>query len=625
MAERMEGGGLGAGQGKRAEIDGWLRGTLLLIGVGLLVGHGFVPRVPQATKAASGWRQVYLPIALRNQAELPRPTRLPSTATVTVSPTPAATTEVPASPTPSIPQLPATGIFGVQLGVQPYDRSPQEFSTALTSVLDTLQTAGVRWLRVPVSWYAVEPVDVSPPYYDWSFVDLTLGSAGLRGLQVVAVVYGHPNWAASRSCGPVDRVPLERYGDFLARLAERYDGDGVEDAPGSPRVDYWEIGNEPDFAPAQAKGESDYGSCFGDEGGPASYAEHLWVASLAIHRASPTAKVVFGSVAYERFFNAPGWYRAGHRGPFRYGFTREVLTVLATKHRGEIGWPFIDAFALHNYNDFRDNWEANSTNHGIVDRELIDKVARFRELELGFQGRAFEWAELPLLVSEVSMADAPPNEWIARSSDYQAAYVGQVMVRALAAGARAAIWYLDQDYATGRCDEPDAWQTFGLLRSLRVARLAGQCAPNPLPDYAPAHDLEPKPALAAYRTVCQELGQAQFDGWLEPAQTGHWELQVYRFREPGGRYRLAAFVDHGQPLGRKIGGVPVADARHSLRVDESLLPDWSGRTRLVDFLGHEQVLAESPLHLTVDFRPVFISAVPPTAAAGDDYPLGDSP
>ncbi len=587
-----------------------LLGTLLL-----LVGRGVGGRAPVARPAFAqpgpAPLPVYLPLALRAAADLPRPTPATSPAAPTTTPATAVPTSS-ATPTPIQPQPP---IFGVQIGVQPYDRSAAEFASFLSALMDRLTTAGVGWLRVPVFWYAIEGRDATPPLRDWSFTDRTLGAVGQRGLSVMAVVYGHPAWAASRSCGPVDRVPLSRYGDFLTALVERYDGDGQDDAPGSPVVRAWEIGNEPDFAPGQAKGESDYGSCFGDDGGPSAYAEHLRVAAQAVHAASPEAQLVFGALAYERFYNAPAWYRTAHRGPFRYGFVREVLSQLAASHAGEPGWPFVDAFAVHNYNDFRDNWEANAASDEAVDRELVDKLARFRANELHPAGDAYEWASLPVLVSEVSMADSPSNQWIARSAEYQLAYIGQVMVRALAAGSGAAIWYLDQDYAVGDCGEPDAWQTFGLFRSLRVAREAARCPSNPLPGYRPASDLEAKPVLTALQTLSRQLQEATFDRLLTPQETGHWQVQAYRFRRPDGGYVLVAFADHGQPLGRKVAGVPVADPSHVLRVDRSMLPDWSGRTRLVDCLGAERTSSEDPVALTVDFRPVYISALPPASSA----------
>ncbi len=41
-------------------------------------------------------------------------------------------------------------------------------------------------------------------------------------------------------------MPLTQFTSFVGALVERYDGDGSNDAPGSPKVEYWEFYNEPD-------------------------------------------------------------------------------------------------------------------------------------------------------------------------------------------------------------------------------------------------------------------------------------------------------------------------------------------------------------------------------------------
>jgi hypothetical protein len=43
--------------------------------------------------------------------------------------------------------------------------------------------------------------------------------------------------------------PRNEWAVFVAAMAERYDGDGVADAPGSPKVTYFSVWNEPDWLP----------------------------------------------------------------------------------------------------------------------------------------------------------------------------------------------------------------------------------------------------------------------------------------------------------------------------------------------------------------------------------------
>ncbi len=387
----------------------------------------------------------------------------------------------------------------------------------------------------------------------------------------------------------------------MAAAAERYDGDGVADAPGSPRVGYWEVGNEPDFAPSQAGGEGDYGSCFGDD--PAAYAQYLAAAYQAVTTAAPEAQVVFGAVAYDRFYDKTD-YLPQHRGPFRYGFVREVLGASCPTSGGG-SWPPFHALALHSYNDFRDNWDGPDG----TEPELVGKVRHLRANQLsGVCGR--DLSDLPLLVSEVSLSSAPSNPYIRRSEDYQATYVGRVMVRAMAARALAAIWYVAEDYPGTDCANPDAWQLFGLLRSLAVVERAAACPSNPLPGYNPATDHEPKPALAAYRAAATVLAGGRYVRQLTAAETGSAESEAHQVLLPDGRAALVAFTDHGAPLGKITGGTPVPEVEHDLVVGPSVLPGWTGRVEVFDVLGSRTVLTGETVTVRLTYRTQYLVVAP---------------
>ncbi len=540
----------------------------------------------------------------------PTSTRPSATPTATATHTPTVPTATPtASPTPedtATPTVPAQhqSILGVQVGVPLHERNPETAKAELEVILGQIREAGGRWVRVPVLWWGIEGADTTPRTRTWEYTDATLGTSASLGFEALAVVYSHPAWAATRSCGPIDRVPLYRYGEFMRDLVERYDGDGVDDAPGSPVVRYWEIGNEPDFSPSHARGEGDYGSCFGDDGGPEQYGDYLREAYGSVKKANPEAQVVFGAVAYERFYENPH-YRPEHRGPFRFEFVKEVLTWLATQYEGEPGWPFVDVMALHNYNDFRDNWDGRSG----LEQEIIGKVAHFRQNQLVVPD-VVDLSDMPIISSEVSLASGPSNQWIGRNEERQAAYVAQVTIRAQAAGVEAAIWFIDEDFIIGDCDVPDAWQLFGLLRSPRIAAAAALCPANPIPGYAPLAPHEPKPSLTAYATVARVLGGARFERQLTPADTGHSEIQAYGFTLASGRAAYAAFTDHLLPLGRIVAGVPVDDVEHDFTVDAEYLPGWTGRVRVIDHLGNEQVRSGDSVTVRLTYRPTYVVVEP---------------
>lgn len=443
-----------------------------------------------------------------------------------------------------------------------------------------MQETHARFLRLQLQWRYIEPTDQDPPVYGWSEVDALVADLD-PGFHTVANLVSAPSWASSTICGPVDLAPLQRWQDFVRAAVERYDGDGVDDAPGSPVVTAWEIGNEQDFDLQQAGGEGDYGSCFGGAFAD-DYARHLRAAWLGAKAADPEAQVWFGGVAYDRFHNKAD-YIVSHRGPFDYGFTRDALTTLWQDHGTEDGYPFFDGIGLHIYNDFRDNWDGLAP----FDQELIGKVEDFREEMLVDPGK-YDHRSRPLYLTEISLPSMPEDQWTLRSEALQAIYPGQMLARAITAGVAGAIWFSAEDHRTGACDQPYDWWGFGLLRSLDVYQAMQACATPPVPGYSVSEDHEPKPAHAALRVAVEALGRASYETQLTAAQTGSSQTAAFRFVDHDGTRVLAAFTDNGARLGAKSS----TPATVIFRVTASLLPGWTGEVEVTDHLGKVTVLAQ---------------------------------
>src|SRR5262249_58290966 len=85
--------------------------------------------------------------------------------------------------------------------------------------------------------------------------------------------------------GPAD---VQQFAQFASWMAERYDGDGLQDAPGSPRIAAWEIWNEPN----DAGNWSDIGA--DSNARKRRYGEMLVAAYQAIKAADRTATVLTG-------------------------------------------------------------------------------------------------------------------------------------------------------------------------------------------------------------------------------------------------------------------------------------------------------------------------------------------
>ena len=102
------------------------------------------------------------------------------------------------------------------------------------ALFPSLQKTGAAWLRVPIQWNKVEPLKVAPSQYKWSSVDSALAAAKDGCYNVIATIDSAPTWAAQYLRAPINPAALGDFAQFASALVERYDGDGINDAPGSP-------------------------------------------------------------------------------------------------------------------------------------------------------------------------------------------------------------------------------------------------------------------------------------------------------------------------------------------------------------------------------------------------------
>ncbi len=445
-----------------------------------------------------------------------------------------------------------------------------------------------------MQWRYVEPHDFGSPTFHW-ISDEAIGATVGAGIEPIVNVFGHPPWAASVACGPIDLAPLSRWEAFVRALVERYDGDGLDDAPGSPRVGSWEIGNEQDFNRYRAGGEGDYGSCFGGAG-RAAYGEYLRAAYRAAKAADPASKIIFGGVAYDRFYNK-GDYDPAHVGPFDYAFVRNVLLHLYTAYGHEPEWPFFDVMGIHVYNDFRNNWDGVQP----YDQELVGKLRAFRTAEL-LRAGVYDLRNMPIEITEVSLRSFPSDAWTIRSEAYQAVYPAQLAARAMSAGVDISVWFSAEDHVIGVCGAPTSWQGHGLLRGLDVYDAMQACSTPPVPAYNVEEDHEPKPALTALETASLMLYGASFDRQLTTAETGNSRIEAYRFVEAGGGDLIVAFTDNGQRIG--IRSLP--PITRSMTFSAAILRGWTGEIEVTDHLGGVTTKVGSTIVLDIKQAPIFV-------------------
>lgn len=296
-------------------------------------------------------------------------------------------------------------VFGAQLSEVRF-RDP--------AMVSEVRRSGAVFLRSLIFWDEIEPRRESPPRYDWSLYDGLLRHAHQEGLEVIAEVVGNPTWAADYPGGPL--VSLDPLVQFLAAAVERYDGDGLADAPGSPRIRYWELYNEPDNTDSELAKEGRAWGYWGREG--AAYAQMLKRAYPAIKLASPGAKVLLGGLAYDAF--------PEDGGPFNPAFLDDVL-------RAGGGCCF-DTMNVHYYPLFAFRWQAQGP-------DIVGKAQAVRRKLAGYG------LDKPLMFTEAGMWSAALPPYPAATPDDQLRYVAKLYTRALAAGVQTVIWFQYDDVA----------------------------------------------------------------------------------------------------------------------------------------------------------------------------------
>ena len=197
-----------------------------------------------------------------------------------------------------------------------------------------MAATGAGWVRMDFPWSSTEP---SRGTYSWGR-DATVSHFSSVGMKVLGVIAYSPKWASDPACSATYGTkcpPLANsdFANYASALAERYDGDGVNDAPGSPRVDAWEIWNEPNLA-----------NFWRPTPNPQAYTALLKAAYSAIHAAAPAATVVSaglspagGTFAPLKFLSA--MYAAGAHGSFdALGFHPYSYPYLPTKVASWNAW-----------------------------------------------------------------------------------------------------------------------------------------------------------------------------------------------------------------------------------------------------------------------------------------------
>lgn len=197
----------------------------------------------------------------------------------------------PANLAPGRPVQPEQiSFFGMNTYITGLERIKNDGDGGIAQLVNLGRAAGVEWAREELSWASLERVrkgQMSYDYFDRRLLQLAEANYGIVGILLTTPPWAQVGDCDSREgriadywCPPANP---QDFADFAGRMTERYDGDGNNDAPGSPRIAVWQIWNEP----------STRGTW---PGTPAEYGAILAAGYQAIKAADPSATVITGGV-----------------------------------------------------------------------------------------------------------------------------------------------------------------------------------------------------------------------------------------------------------------------------------------------------------------------------------------
>ncbi|HAJ35013.1 MAG TPA: hypothetical protein DCL15_04910 [Chloroflexi bacterium] len=369
--------------------------------------------------------------------------------------------------TKDCPVLRTPTIFGMQT----YGESGRN-----TPYFVDMMDSGASWFRIETYWAGVEPENTTPENFYWTNMDNLVRAANDGCLNGIITIDGNPAWAASTSAGPIDRVDVRELAEFLAAVVERYDGDGINDAPGAPVIQHIELYNEPDRASLpNTPGWGDHG---------AEYAEMLKTVYPAMKAANPNVNVMLGGIAYDNFVGEEA------EGGFIKSFLTDVLNAG--------GGAYFDTMNFHFYPLFASRW--TGTSDGSRGIGLYEKSQAIRSVLQQYG------INKPLVITEGgwhSNADQAPLS----SEQAQAAYVVQIFMQSYAAGIDFSIWWTLYDIDLNFYPFKN-----GLVTSISES--------NP-----PRR----KQAYFAYQTLTSQIAPLQFSQKLPDTVTGTNQIEAYQF------------------------------------------------------------------------------------------------
>jgi hypothetical protein len=304
-----------------------------------------------------------------------------------------------------------------------------------TDVMESAYKAaqgGVTWSRyTPYNWYKVERYEYERNWEGEAQAEERLAEMSAAGLTPIMVIHGTAEWAQAipgKFCGPIAPEHYDAFGEFMYTVVERF-----SKAPYN--VQYYEIYNEPDIDPADARDPYSAFGCWGDKTdtqyyGGDDFGRMMSVVYPRIKAANPNAQVLIGGLLlrcdYTHTYDTTQDCQASH-------FLEGVL---------ETGGNSFDIISYHGYptrSTVREEWDRNfylwKHRGGVVLGKLDFIKQMFREANIPMK---------PVLLTEAGLLcykEGMCNHQQEGMQQDQANYAMRLYPRAQANGIMGALWY----------------------------------------------------------------------------------------------------------------------------------------------------------------------------------------
>jgi hypothetical protein len=447
--------------------------------------------------------------------------------------------------------------FGMNTYFTGLERQAIDGDTGVEHLVKAGRAAGVGWAREELSWANIEPGRKGS--WNWGYFDKRIGQMAGAGYGIIGMLLTTPEWARVPDCKARARgaatyeywcppANVRDYSDFVWTIVERYDGDGVMDAPGSPRIAAWQIWNEPS-APLTWPGT------------PAEYGHMLVEAYKAAKAADETATITLGGVY---LFDGLG--------------TDPTDGILFYNHMIAAVPESLETFDVLPIHPYMTSAAPDAPRiHASI--TLWGRILLAQSWLKQHQGHR---GQRPLWISELGWATGrggegcPPNT--VPDESLAATYLVRSYMIALALGVQHLSYFQLEDKFDGRdkqtCDDASA-----------ILDAAGT-------------GYREKPAYAAYRTMTQQLAGATF--------LGFGKAHVYRYNP-----RDQNYVGLYHMRFRRADGMRVDVLWRTLGSQNVDLPlETRGGAQLITRDGEPTALAGRSARVMVGEQPVYVVQKP---------------